>query len=101
MSPWGLNCVAFEKTDNRCVTVEKTQKSFETVEKTRGILAEVQEKLVKGALRSKKRTPESAPGRPKPFRAKVEYSNQLKSYETSKAFFPAFLASPGSRMRSL
>ena len=58
-------------------------------------------KQIKVALLSKKRTPESAPGRPKPFRAKVEYSNQLKSYEKSKAFFSAFLVSLGSKLRSL
>ena len=53
-------------------------------------------KQIKGALLSKKRTPESAPGRPKPFRAKVEYSNQLKSYEKSKAsFFQLFLPPRG------
>ena len=37
---------------------------------------------------------ESAPGRPKPFRAKVEYSNQLKSYEKSKASFSSFFLPP-------
>ena len=53
-------------------------------------------KQIKVALLSKKRTPESAPGRPKPFRAKVEYSNQLKSYEKSKAsFFQLFLPPRG------
>ena len=53
-------------------------------------------KQIKVALLSKKRTSESAPGRPKPFRAKVEYSNQLKSYEKSKAsFFQLFLPPRG------
>ena len=45
------------------------------------------EKTNKKCVTLEKRKSESAPGRPKPFRAKVEYSNQLKSYEKSKAFF--------------
>ena len=44
-------------------------------------------KTDKKCVALEKSTPESVPGHPRPFRAKVEYSNQLKSYEKSEAFF--------------
>ena len=84
LSPWGLNCVAFEKRTKGALRLKKCRKVSRRLKK-----------LIKGAWLSKKRTPESAPGRPKPFRAKAEYSNQLKSYEKSKAFFFSFSCPPG------
>ena len=75
LPPGWLNCVAFEKAHKKYVALEKTQ---------------LNSKLL--GFRVSGYTPKNTPGRPKPFRAQVEYWNQPNFTIKLKAdFFPMFL----------
>ena len=88
---WRFGARRLKKQIKRCVTVEKTQKSFETAEKTD-----------KSCVTLEKTHPWKRTWSPKAVSSQSWIFESIKKLrEVESIFFPAFLASPGSRMRSL